>query len=45
MKEHTHSLTFTSDRKPMIITKLSKAERKENFTRYWTRLIDMGTEL
>lgn len=25
--------------------KLSKAERNDNFTRYWTRLIDMGTEL
>lgn len=25
--------------------KLSKAERKENFTIYWTKLIDMGTEL
>lgn len=38
------TVTFTLERKPMIIMKLSKSERKEKYTRYWSRLMDMGAE-
>lgn len=38
------TVTLTLERKPVIIMKLSKGERKEKFTSYWRRLMDMGAE-